>query len=237
MRKVLILFICTALFAIRSFSQTLIVPENDSTFYTEYQDGDQWAFAMKDSLIVGITNKTVKDDYGSFYQLGILIRNMTNSTFDFDSDTVEAFLISNTDQHKPMNVYTAEKLQKKIQKEQTLASIFIGLSLGLNAANAGYQTTNVIGPQGIYSVQTYNAANAAIANMMTTSQLITMSKQMETDRKMRDVGYLKRNTIHPGECVCGFMMVKKQKGKMMNVIFNVNGTSFNFSWNLKKKKN
>ena len=63
-----------------------------------------------------------------------------------------------------------------------------------------------------------------------------MSKQFEADRKIRDVGYLKRNTIHPGESVCGFMMVKRQRGKKMNVVLNVNGTSFNFSWDLKKKK-
>ena len=237
MKKVFMLIACIALFAARAFSQTLIIPENDSTFYTEYQDGEQWAFALKDSMIVGITNKTVKDDYGSFYKLSIMIRNMTDYTFDFDPNTVESFLISNVEQCEPMKVYTAEKLQKKIKAEQTWASIFTGLSLGLNTANAGYQSANVVGPHGTYSVQTYNTANAALANMMANNQLTTMSKQFEADRKIRDVGYLKRNTIHPGESVCGFMMVNRQRGKKMNVILNVNGTSFNFSWDLKKKKN
>lgn len=236
MRKVLMLIICIALFAAQTFSQTLIVPKNDSTFYTEYQDGEQWAFAIKDGIMVGITNKTIKDDYGAFYLLSIMIRNMTDCTFDFNPSTVEAFLISNVEQCEAMKVYTVEKLQKKIKADQTLTSIFTGLSLGLNAANAGYQSTNVVGPYGTYSVQTYNAANAALANMLATNQLMAMDKQFKTDLKIRNDGYLKRNTIHSGESVCGFMMVKRQRGKKMNVVFNVNGTAFSFSWDLKNNK-
>lgn len=99
---------------------------------------------------------------------------------------------------------------------------------------AGYQTSTVSGISGTYTVQSYNAANAALANMMVTNQLLEMDRRMEMDKKAHDAGYLKRNTIHPGQTIFGYMMVKKQRGKTMTVYIHVNNVPFIFNWNLKK---
>lgn len=57
---------------------------------------------------------------------------------------------------------------------------------------------------------------------------------MENDRKIRDEGYLKKNTIHPGEGIVGYMFVKKQRGVTMEVQIPVNGVVFDYKWSIKK---
>lgn len=107
-----------------------------------------------------------------------------------------------------------------------------GFANGLNAGMAGYSTSYVSTPYGGYTVSTYNPGNAAVANMIATNQMMEMGKQMENDRRIRDEGYLKKNTIHPGEGIVGYMFVKKQKGVTMEVQIPVNGVVFDYKWNI-----
>lgn len=236
MKRLLTILYC--LFAIISManSQTLMKPENDSTFVTEFRDDNEFGFIAKDSVIVGVSCNILKDDYGSYYQLNILIQNLTDSAFVFEPSGVKADLVTKSDEYEEMKVYTAQSLQKKIRRAQLWNSIAMGLSAGLSAASAGYSNSYVSTPYGGYTVQTYNAGNAAMANMLATNQMIMMGKQMENDRKVRDEGYLKKNTIRPGEGVYGYMLVKKQRGKEMNVVIPVNGRNFSYSWSLVKKR-
>lgn len=236
MKRLLTMLVCLCGILSTANSQTLIKPENDSTFVTEFRDDNEFGFIAKDSVIVGVSCNTLKDDYGSYYQLNILIQNLTDSAFVFDPAEVKADLVTKSDGYEEMKVYTAQSLQKKIRNAQMWASIAMGLSAGLNAASAGYSNSYVSTPYGGYTVQTYNAGNAAMANMLATNQMIMMGKQMENDRKVRDEGYLKKNTIRTGEGIYGYMLIKKQKGKHMDVVIPVNGRNFSYSWSLAKKR-
>lgn len=233
-----LLTILNCLFAIISManSQTLMKPENDSTFVTEFRDDNEFGFIARDSVIVGVSCNMLKDDYGSYYQLNILIQNLTVSPFVFEPADVKAYLVTNWDEYEDMKVYTAQTLQKKIRNAQMWTSVLVGFSAGLNSASAGYSTSYVSSPYGSYTVQTYNAGNVAMANMLATNQMILMGKQMENDRKVRDEGYLKKNTIRPGEGIYGYMLVKKRRGKEMDVIIPINGKEYTYSWLLSKKK-
>lgn len=235
MKKLLVFIVILFVFVAAS-SQTLMKPENDSTFVTEYRDDNEFGIIAKDSIIVGVSCNTMKDDYGSYYQLNILIQNLTDNSFVFEPADVKANLVTKWEEYEEMRVYTAQSLQKKIRNAQMWTSVFLGLSAGLNAASAGYSTSYVSSPYGGYTVQTYNAGNAATANMLATNQMILMGKQMENDRKVRDEGYLKKNTVKPGEGIYGYMLVKRQKGKEMTVLIPVNGKEFSYTWSLAKKK-
>lgn len=131
-----------------------------------------------------------------------------------------------------MKVYTSESFQKMIRNKQMWAEALTGFANGLNAGMARYSTSYVSTPYGGYTVSTYNPGNAAVANMIATNQMMEMGKQMENDRRIRDEGYLKKNTIHPGEGIVGYMFVKKQKGVTMEVQIPVNGFVFDYKWNI-----
>ena len=232
--KRLILIAFVLLSSVGSYSQTLVKKENDSTFLTEIRDDDEWALIAKDSLIVGMNCKTVKDNYGIFYQLSFIIQNLTQQSFDFDPSLINVSLLNKRDETEEMRLYTAQGMQKKIANLQMWTGILYGLNAGLAAGQAGYSNSFISGTGGSYYVQTYNAGNAAMANMLATNQMLQLGKQMEEDRKIRDAGYLKKNTIHSGEGISGYMMVKRKNGKEMTVGYQVNGTFFEFKWDLKK---
>lgn len=190
--KRLIVIAFVLLSSVGSYSQTLVKMENDSTFLTEYRDDDEWALIAKDSLIVGMNCKTVKDNYGIFYQLSFIIQNLTQQSFDFDPSLINVSLLNKRDETEEMRLYTAQGMQKKIANLQMWTGILYGLNAGLAAGQAGYSNSFISGTGGSYYVQTYNAGNAAMANMLATNQMLQLGKQMEEDRKIRDAGYLKR---------------------------------------------
>ena len=43
-----------------SFAHTIIPPENDSTFVSEFRDGDEWAIIARNGFVVGLSNKVYK---------------------------------------------------------------------------------------------------------------------------------------------------------------------------------
>lgn len=232
MKKYFIILFLLSTIIYNGYSQTLIKPENDSTFTTEYRNGNEWAMIAKKGFIVGVSNKLIKDDYGKFYRLQIMIQNLSNNSFVFTPETVSSYCTLKDQSVNSMKVYTSESFQKMIRNKQMWAEALTRFANGLNAGMAGYSTSYVSTPYGGYTVSTYNPANAAVANMMATNQMMEMGKQMENDRRIRDEGYLKKNTIHPGEGIVGYMFVKKQKGVTMEVQIPVNGVVFDYKWNI-----
>lgn len=140
-----------------------------------------------------------------------------------------------------LRVYSNEAFQKKIKRQQAWASALYGLSAGLNAGMAGYQTSYVTtrsynGYTYTQPVTTYNSTAAYQANMAATTQLMVLSKQMEQDKKIREEGYLKKTTIHSSEGIFGYMNVEREKGTVMRVVIPVNGENYGFHWDVANKK-
>ena len=239
--KLLFVFTAMIVFPLGNFAQTLIEPNEDSTFVKEYRNDEEWGIIAKNGFVVSMGNKFVKDDYGKFYHLQIIVQNLTNEAYTFEPDSITALVIKKNSVEYPMKVYLAKGFQKKIKNEQAWAQFFLGIASGINISQASYQTSYVPttgygGYTYMQPVTTYNASGAAIANMMATNQMMDMAKQMEIGRKVRDEGYLKKNTIHPGEGIAGYMNVKRDKGVQMTVIVPVKGEKYVFKWNISKTK-
>ena len=222
------------------WAQTLILEDNDSTVWSEYHDGKQWGYRNIDGLIVGMSNQEFEDDYGEYYQIGILISNNRDSVFTFDPENVFAELLSNKGKTTTLEVYTNEKLQKKIKRAQTLAMVLYGVASGLNAASAGYSTTYSTSYTNGYASnsinRTYNANAAYQSNMASNMQMQALEKSMNNDRTIIEQGYLKLNTVNPGNTIVGYMNIKHKKGKRLLVLLNVGNSEFSYTWDIEKKK-
>lgn len=55
---------------------------------------------------------------------------------------------------------------------------------------------------------------------------------MDDERNIKTQGYLRINTLHPGEGIVGFMNVKRKEGEMMRVKIPVEELMFVYDWNL-----
>lgn len=236
-----VLFVIILLLPLKIKAQTLIMPANDSSFVKEFRNDDEFGVSAKNGFVVSLGNKFIKDDYGKFYQISLFIQNLTPYSYTFDPDSIRAYVLNNDSLLENMKVYSSKGFQKKIRNQQAWEEALTGLAVGLNAGQAGYQTSYVSttgygGYTYLQPVTTYNAGAASLANMMATNQMMQLANQMETDRKVRAEGYLTKNTIHSGEGIYGYMNIKRLKGKVMTVIIPVNGTEFVFKWDISKKK-
>lgn len=240
MRKHLFLLIGLFFAVMPSMAQSVVVPEGDSSFVTEFRNDEEWAVMAKDGIIVRLGNTLVKGNYGRYWQIKVMVQNLSDSAFVFEPDGVTASLTTKSDMVVPLKVYTACKFQKKIKNQQAWSAALWGFAIGLNAWGAGYQTYNassyVGGQYYTTAVTAYNASAASAVSMQGTGLLLSMGKQMEDDRRIRDEGYLKKNTIYPGEGIFGYMNIKGKRGKAMRISIPVNGTVFEFDWDVAKVK-
>lgn len=55
------------------------------------------------------------------------------------------------------------------------------------------------------------------------------------DKKAKEQGYLKLNTIHAGEAIIGYMNIKRKRGCSMIVNIPINGKIYSFEWDVAKK--
>lgn len=238
----LLLWVCLSMsIPLRMNAQSVIKPENDSTFITEFRDGDEWAVIARHGFVVGLNNKYIYDDYGKFYQLTIRIRNLTENPYTFDPDTVSAFLVNKRNDTIALKVYSSEGFQKKIRRTQAWNRVLAGISAGLEAGTSGYETsyvsrTGVGGYSYLQPISGYSHSEAAQAHALSGIQLCLLDKEMEADRRTREEGYLKKTTIHPGESILGFINVKRKKGLEMRVVIPLNGWDYVFDWDVSKKK-
>lgn len=222
-------------------AQTFIQSENDTTVTTEYHDGKLWAYQDLGDFVVGLCNCETKDDYGKYYQINIFIFNHGENSVTFVPEDVKARMATKTGDTLQMVVYTNETFQKKIKRSQALSMALLGFSAGLNAGMAGYSTsagTSYSSNGYAYTTATYHYnANAAYqANMAAQYQIMTLGKMMENDKKVKEQGYLKKTTIHPGESIVGYMNIKRKKGGLLTVEIPVGKDAYLFDWDVSKKK-
>lgn len=120
----------------------------------------------------------------------------------------------------------------KINKKQRRDNILYGISAGLNAATAGYSTTYSNG----YAYITYNPSVSALAGMVASSQLRSMNRDIEYDKKIKQVGYIKKNTIYPGEGLNGYMNIERKKSDIgvLCIEIPVGGETYMFQWYIGK---
>lgn len=94
MRKHLFLLFSLLLAAMPLMAQRIVVPEGDSTFVTEFRNDEEWAVMAKDGIVVRLGNALVKGNYGRYWQIKVIVQNLSDSAFVFEPDGVTAALTS-----------------------------------------------------------------------------------------------------------------------------------------------
>lgn len=225
------------LWSIACHSQAIDQTENDTTVITEYNDGVLWLYRDIENVTVGTTCYKIKD-YGKHYQIHIYIYNHSDTSLLFDPTTVSSYLATKAGDTLQLQVYTNEMFQKKVMRSQTWAMALYGFSTGLSAGMAGYSTSysTTYSPNSLpYTTVTqhYDANAAFQANMAASHQMQTLGNMMENDREVKEQGYLKMNTIHPGESIVGYMNIKRKKGTILTILIPVNGNVYSFDWDVR----
>ena len=222
----------------------------------EYKDGTQWQIFNKNGMMIALTDTTV-NDYGKWHRIDIVISNNTIIPIEFNP--VENITANSKDSQgyiSNLRVWSSDDYLRKVRRAQIFAAVMMGLSEGLATANAGYSTSTsnayhygnayAYGSGG-YAYGNYSGittsktvsydANAAYqARVVSQQRMADFSNALAKEQEIKKLGYLKTNTIYPGETISGYVHVQRIKGESVQFIINIQGAEYIFDWTFGKKK-
>lgn len=221
----------------------------------EYKDGTPWQFYIKNGLIIALTNTIVKD-YGKWHRIDVIISNNTITPIEFDP-TIN-ISASSTDKKgiiTDLEIWSSDEYIKKVNRSQVWAAVLMGVAEGMSTANAGYSTSttnsyysgnsltygsngygygNYYGSSTSYT-RTYDAGAAYQAQALSQQRMADFNNAMAEEKKIKELGYLKKNTIYPGEIISGYVHIKRVKGKFIQIILSIEDADYVFDWCFEKK--
>lgn len=77
---------------------------------------------------------------------------------------------------------------------------------------------------------TYDATAAYQARALSQDRMANFFENQVNTRNAKQQGYLKRNTIYPGETIQGYVHIQRISGVYVYITVNINGVKYNFDW-------
>lgn len=171
----------------------------------------------------------------------MIISNNSTTPIEFVPElNIAAYSVDNQGITTDLQIWTCDAYLKKVNRAQTWAAIAMGFSEGLTSANAGYSTSTTTGYSNrtghfSYTTTTYNATAAYQANLASQQRLANFSQALQEEKNIKQMGYMKQNTIYPGESVSGYVHVARVKGERVVFVINIEGAEYIYEWKFDKK--
>ena len=230
--KCLKLLLITSLFTTNIYAQKIIAPENDSTFVTEFVDGNEWAYMKINGFTIGIECHI--DDFNGQYNIGLIIKNNTGKSFLFDPNYVQAFVIDKKDELNVIKVIQSKNIVKSIKKRNNTAMLLNDIG----AVAAGFEkrtmSTTLMGNTWTSEQTVYNPGKALQAQAYVNTENMKLESFSKNEIMAATQGYLKKNTIHDGKSLSGYIFAKRKKGKILNIIIPIGEEKYTFKWDISK---
>lgn len=208
--------------------------------FVDYRDGTPWEVYFKNGITIALTHSIVKD-YGKWHRIDLIISNNSTTPIEFTPElNIAAYSADNQGMTTDLQIWTCDAYMKKVKRAQTWAAIAMGFSEGLASAGAGYSTSTTTGysSKGItttYYTTTYNATAAYQANLASQQRLANFNQALQEEKDIKQIGYIKKNTIYPGESVTGYVHVERIKGERVVFVINIEGAEYLYEWKFDKK--
>ena len=221
----------------------------------DYKDSAPWQFYNKNGLIIALTNTIVKD-YGKWHRIDVVISNNNIIPIEFDpAVNISASSVDWDGNTSDLEVWSADEYMKKVNRSQTWAAVLMGVAEGMSTANAGYSTSTTNSyysgnayaygsggyGYGIYSgtstshTRTYDAVAAYQARVLSQQRMAEFNNALAEEQEIKELGYLKKNTIYPGETISGYVHIKRIKGETVQFILKIDKAEYIFDWNFGKR--
>lgn len=213
----------------------------------DYRDGEAWQIYVHNSVMVALSNTNVKD-YGKWHRVDIIISNDGVVPIEFDPvEHISASAMGIDGIIVDLKVWSSDEYLKKVNRAQSWAAAFVGFAEGLSASSAGYSTSTTTtnyttsDGYGYYSgtatsyTTTYDAGAAYQARVLSQQRINNFTNAMEDERNIKKLGYLKKNTIFPGETISGYVHIQRNRSKTAQFIVNIEGAEYVFNWYFGKK--
>jgi antitoxin component YwqK of YwqJK toxin-antitoxin module len=105
-----------------------------------------------------------------------------------------------------------------------------GYAFGSYSGNSSY-SGSVFGSS---STTTYDAYAAYQARVLSQERMADFSDSLSRESSAKQMGYLKRNTINPGETIQGYVHIQRISGTSVFITININEAEYTYGWNYGK---
>ena len=101
-----------------------------------------------------------------------------------------------------------------------------GYAYGSYSGNSSYSgSTNTRS-----TTTSYDAAAAYQTRILSQQRMADFSEAQWNERNEKQMGYLKKNTIYPGETIQGYVYIQRISGKSIHITLNINGANHIYGW-------
>ena len=206
----------------------------------EYKDGMPYEIYFKNGLTITL-KCAIKRDYGKWFRVDMIITNHSLTPIEVTPENnITAVAFDEQNMPTDLQVRSYDEYMKKVNRSQTWSAILMDVSEGLSTAGAGYSTSTTTvhsshGGSTSFRTSTYSPTAAAQTNLASQQRIANFSQALQNDRKIKQLGYLKKNTIYPGESVSGFVHIDCDKGLRLVVNVNIEGAEYLYEWGIGKQ--
>ena len=207
--------------------------------FVEYRDGTPWEVYFKNGITLALTN-TILREYGKWHRIDLIVSNHSLTPIEFTPEFCSAYSINAQGLVSYQKVWTCDEYMKKVTQAQTWAAIAMGICEGIATAGAGYSTStttgyNSLGGFSTYTTTTYNASSAYLAHAASQQRIANFGQALQDEKNIKQIGYLKKNTIYPGESISGYILVERIKGERIIFTINIESAEYLYEWGFNKK--
>lgn len=202
----------------------------------EFRDGTEWNYYISNNIKIA-SNSIVQRDYGKWHKVNILISNNSDQIIEIDpTKDIYAYSTDKDNKSTTLEVWSSEQYLIKVKRAQNWAMALNAAAEGFNAGSAGYSNTSSYSYNNGYTyTNNYNSSQAYQAQVLSQMRVENLSNKMFDERNIKQMGYLKKNTIHPGESIQGYINIKFISGEKLFLTLIVANTNYKFDWNFSKK--
>lgn len=208
--------------------------------FTDYRDGKPWEVYYKNGLTIALTSSVVRD-YGKWHRIDLRLSNNSTTPIEFAPEiNITAYSVDDLNQTNNLPVWSYNAYMKKVKRAQNWSAALMGISEGMAMAGTGYSTSTTYGyssngSYSTYTTTTYNPTAAYQANMASQQRIANFSQALQDEQNIKEMGYLKKNTIYPGETISGFVHVEWKRGNRVVFIINIEGAEYLYEWMFDRK--
>lgn len=202
---------------------------------THFRDGTQWQYYEKNGLIITQTH-SVKNDYGKWHKVELIITNNSMEPIEIDPPKdILSYSVDKKGIRTPLTVWSFDNYMKKVKNAQTWEAIAVGVAEGVSEVNAGYRVShttikNEDGSKTVSKTVSYDSFAAYQAQVLASQRMLDFANAQWQERQSKQLGYIKRNTIYPGETVQGYIYINRIKFDTIFLSININNAHYKYSW-------
>ena len=67
-------------------------------------------------------------------------------------------------------------------------------------------------------------------------RMANLTNLMSDEQHIKKLGYIKKNTINPGESISGYVLIKRVRGYAVKYVINIEGAEYIFNWDFGKQR-